>query len=271
MGLGSMMTAWQRQTKDFGHDQGNKYTCLILDNRGMGESDKPSMRYTTSEMARDAFEVVNHIGWTAPRSLHIIGISLGGMIIQEMAYQEPERIASLTLLSTAARLINTVGFVQNLRNRINLFIPKPIDIELEVILNRLFSKEWLTAPDEMGGFPTNADRYAAQEVSKRRMTEAFTKKGFVLQAIAAGWHHKSPEQMKEIGDKVGRNRIQVMHGTIDQMITIPHAYMILEDLGGDKSGVTSHIYENRGHVLPLEERKEFARVMEDFVAKTEAL
>jgi pimeloyl-ACP methyl ester carboxylesterase len=84
MGLGSMMTAWQRQTKDFGHDQGNKYTCLIFDNRGMGESDKPSMRYTTSEMAKDAFEVVNHIGWTAPRSLHIVGISLGGMIIQEM-------------------------------------------------------------------------------------------------------------------------------------------------------------------------------------------
>lgn len=34
----------------------------------------------------------------------------------------------------------------------------------------------------------------------------------MLQAIAAGWHHKSAEQLKEIGDKVGRERIMVLHG-----------------------------------------------------------
>ena len=84
MGLASMMTAWQRQTKDFGHDQGSKYSCLIFDNRGMGGSDKPLMRYSTSEMARDAFDLLAHIGWTAERQLHIIGISMGGMIAQEM-------------------------------------------------------------------------------------------------------------------------------------------------------------------------------------------
>jgi hypothetical protein len=34
----------------------------------------------------------------------------------------------------------------------------------------------------------------------------------MLQAVAAGWHHKSAEQLKEIGDKVGRERIMVVHG-----------------------------------------------------------
>ena len=84
MGLGSFRTAWQRQTKDFGHDQGLKYSCLILDNRGMGDSDKPLARYSTSDMAKDILEVVNYIGWNGKRELHIIGVSMGGMIGQEL-------------------------------------------------------------------------------------------------------------------------------------------------------------------------------------------
>lgn len=120
MGLGSLKSAWQRQTKDFGHTQSDKYSVLIMDNRGIGESDKPLMRYSTSEMAKDVIEVLDHIGWDKDRSLHVIGISMGGMISQELGLLIPERICSLTLLSTASALKNTVGFVENLRNRINL-------------------------------------------------------------------------------------------------------------------------------------------------------
>ena len=84
MGLGGLKSAWQRQTKDFGHTQGSTYSSLIIDNRGVGESDKPLMRYSTSEMARDILEVIDHIGWTAERQLNVIGISMGGMIAQEL-------------------------------------------------------------------------------------------------------------------------------------------------------------------------------------------
>lgn len=84
MGLGAFKWFWQRQTKDFGHDQASKYFCLIFDNRGMGESDKPLLRYSTSEMAKDAFEVVDLLGWTTEKQLHVIGVSMGGMIVQEM-------------------------------------------------------------------------------------------------------------------------------------------------------------------------------------------
>jgi len=84
MGLGAFKWFWQRQTKDFGHDQASKYSCLIFDNRGMGGSDKPLLRYSTSELAKDALEVVHHLGWIAERELHIVGISMGGIIAQEM-------------------------------------------------------------------------------------------------------------------------------------------------------------------------------------------
>ena len=84
MGLGAMKYAWQRQSKDFGQKKGDTYSCLVLDNRGIGESDKPLMRYSTSEMAKDVIEVVDALGWTAKRDLHIVGVSMGGMIAQEM-------------------------------------------------------------------------------------------------------------------------------------------------------------------------------------------
>ena len=84
MGLGAFKTAWQRQTKDFAHDQASKYTCLVLDNRGMGESDKPALRYSTSEMAKDTLELLDHVKWNKEREVHVVGISMGGMIAQEL-------------------------------------------------------------------------------------------------------------------------------------------------------------------------------------------
>jgi esterase/lipase len=84
MGLGGMKYAWQRQTKDFAHTKADQYSSLVLDNRGIGESDKPTMRYSTSDMAKDIVEVLDHIGWAGQRDLHVIGISMGGMIAQEL-------------------------------------------------------------------------------------------------------------------------------------------------------------------------------------------
>jgi pimeloyl-ACP methyl ester carboxylesterase len=84
MGLGAMKYAWQRQTRDFAHKHADRYSSLVFDNRGLGESDKPVHRYSTSEMAKDTLELLDHIGWTGKRDLHLIGISMGGMIAQEL-------------------------------------------------------------------------------------------------------------------------------------------------------------------------------------------
>jgi predicted alpha/beta-fold hydrolase len=84
MGLGGMKYAWQRQTQDFAHTKGDQYSSLVIDNRGIGDSDKPKSRYSTSEMAKDIVELVDHLGWTNKRELHVIGISMGGMIAQEL-------------------------------------------------------------------------------------------------------------------------------------------------------------------------------------------
>ncbi|KAI9822021.1 MAG: hypothetical protein M1832_003193 [Thelocarpon impressellum] len=270
MGLGAFKLAWQRQTKDFGHDRAAEFTSLIFDNRGMGESDKPLMRYSTSEMAKDTLELLDHLGWTAPRQLHVTGVSMGGMIGQELALLIPDRIASLTLLSTAARLVNTTGYIEHLRARINLFIPKPLDTQLSLVKARLFSSSWLDLADADGDFPTNGDRFAAQELRKRHDTEGFTRKGFLLQAIAAGWHHKSAAQLRDLADAVGRPRIQVIHGAEDRMISAPHGAVLVAELGGPEQ-VRSIVVEDAGHVLPMEQRVPFRGWMLEHVRKTEEL
>lgn len=84
MGLGTFKTHWQRQVQYFGHEQCSQYSCLIFDNRGMGGSDKPLARYSTTEMAKDTLELIDFIGWTSLRQLHIVGVSMGGMIAQEL-------------------------------------------------------------------------------------------------------------------------------------------------------------------------------------------
>lgn len=267
MGLGALKWYWQRQTQDFSHNEGDKYSCLIFDNRGMGESDKPLLRYSTSEMARDALELLEHVGWIEDRSLHVVGISMGGMIAQELAYLEPKRIASLSLVSTCAELMNTVGYFQNLRNRINILIPKPLDKQIAEIKSRV-SPSWLNQPDEEGTFPTNGDRFAAQELTKRQDLEGFTRKGFLLQALAVGYHKKSPAQLREMADKVGRERIQVLHGTIDNLITFPHAEVLVEALGGEEGEMRKVVFEGRGHYIPMEERQKFKGVIESLVRKT---
>jgi hypothetical protein len=60
----------------------------------------------------------------------------------------PTRIASLNLLSTAAAIENTTSFVENLRTRINMFIPKSLDRSVTDAARSLFADKWLEAPDD---------------------------------------------------------------------------------------------------------------------------
>ena len=185
----------------------------------------------------------------------------------------PERICSLNLISTAPRIVRTLPFLENVRNRINLMWPKPLDAQIAKVKEDCYSSQWLAKPDEtefvVEAFPTNGDRFAAGEISKRLAPGVFTRHGFLCQLVAAGFHHKSAEQIKRLGDAVGRERILVLHGTRDQMINFVHAEMMLTELGGEESGVTKSFHEGLGHVAPFELRHEFKRIIEDRVDKTE--
>jgi hypothetical protein len=187
----------------------------------------------------------------------------------------PERICSLNLISTAPRIVRTKPFFENIRNRINLMIPKAIDLQIAHVKADCYSAEWLARPDEteptVQSFPTNGDRFAAAELNKRSSPGAFTRQGFLCQLAAAGFHHKSAAQLKQLGDAVGRERILVFHGTADHMIDFVHAEMLLRELGGEEQGVTKSFHEGLGHVGPVEIRKEFNALILDRIEKTESM
>jgi len=76
------------------------YTCISLDLRGTGESDKPQGAYTTEVLADDvaAFMQAAGIG-----KAHIAGLSLGGAIGLGLAAKYPEKVQSLSLHSAWAK------------------------------------------------------------------------------------------------------------------------------------------------------------------------
>jgi pimeloyl-ACP methyl ester carboxylesterase len=74
-----------------------RFRVIAFDNRGAGQSDKPDIPYTAPLMAEDALAVLRQAGET---SAHWFGISLGGLILQQLALDHPEAVRSLILGAT---------------------------------------------------------------------------------------------------------------------------------------------------------------------------
>jgi 3-oxoadipate enol-lactonase len=92
-GLGSNADHWYCQRPTFSS------CCRVVtfDNRGIGRSDKPDAPYSISLMADDAIGLMDGIGIYRA---HILGISMGGMIAQDIALRYPQRVHGLILACT---------------------------------------------------------------------------------------------------------------------------------------------------------------------------
>jgi 3-oxoadipate enol-lactonase len=72
----------------------NQFDIVVFDNRGIGLSAPIDGAFTIVEMAGDAVGVMDELGL---ERTHVVGISMGGMIAQELALAHPDRLRSLTL------------------------------------------------------------------------------------------------------------------------------------------------------------------------------
>lgn len=122
MGLGGPMTWWDPDLCERLARAG--FHVVRYDNRDTGRSTKIRARVTRAQLVRaftskkatapyslgdlagDAVGLMDHLGWD---SAHVVGVSMGGMIVQTLAVDHPTRVRSLTsIMSTTGR--RTVGW-----------------------------------------------------------------------------------------------------------------------------------------------------------------
>ncbi len=98
MGYASGLASWGER---FLAKVGERYSYLILDNRGTGQSIKPdrSEEFSIDAMADDVAEVVLSV-FKAP--VHLVGYSMGGCIAQDVALRGLAPLSKLTLIASTA-------------------------------------------------------------------------------------------------------------------------------------------------------------------------
>lgn len=92
-GLGSNADHWYPQVPDLSRH----YRVITFDNRGIARSSDPGGRLTIPDMAEDTMGLMDALGID---QAHVLGVSMGGMIAQEMAVRHPPRIKGLVLVVT---------------------------------------------------------------------------------------------------------------------------------------------------------------------------
>ena len=97
-GLGATSDSWQLQ---FPVLTENKYRSIAPDARGFGQSTYPGGEMTADKMAEDMVALLNHLGI---EKVHIVGISMGGILALQLALDYSDMVDKLVLVNTFAQL-----------------------------------------------------------------------------------------------------------------------------------------------------------------------
>lgn len=92
-GMGFDRSGWEPVTRKLRRH----FRLVLVDNRGSGRSDLPSGSFGVADMAGDVLAVLDRAGI---RRAHVMGVSLGGMVAQELAVDHPQRVDGLVPVST---------------------------------------------------------------------------------------------------------------------------------------------------------------------------
>lgn len=94
--LGATRAMWSPQLPTLTEN----YQVIAVDVRGHGDSPAPEGPYTMDALAADVLAVLDA---ESVEKAHVVGLSLGGAIAQTLALDHPDRLDSLTLISTAPK------------------------------------------------------------------------------------------------------------------------------------------------------------------------
>src|SRR5689334_2064253 len=215
------------------------FDVVAFDNRGIGLSGPVDGPFTIAEMAADTAALLDELGW---ESAHVVGISMGGMIAQELALAHPGRLRSLTLGCTycggdgsqlmpqenAEKLL--AGFSSGDRDQ-------AIRAGYEVNLSPAFrADEGAFAPFHEMATSVPAARDVIQ---------------LQLQAILG---HDTSGRLGEIATPA-----LIVHGTVDGVLPYANG----EQIAGLMPGARFETYENVGHMFWWEEPQRSAELVRE--------
>lgn len=235
-GLGYARWGWEPVTASLAE----RYRLVLLDNRGIGESDAPPGPYTTAELAGDVAAVLDDAG--VDRAV-LVATSLGGMIAQELAIGHPDRLDALVLVCTTPGGDLAFPFPEQTQ-RLLAELPDLDPREgLERAVRNALSDD---APDEL------VDRIMAH-----RLAAPPDPVGWQAQAAAAGAH--------DAGERLHLVTVPtlVVHGTEDVVVDPRNADVLAEHL---PAAAVVRI-AGAGHLLFWERPAEFLGHLEDFLSE----
>lgn len=251
MGLGMDHNGWFLQVPHFV----GKFKVIVFDNRGIGRTSVPVGPYTTKQMAEDT---VNLLSALDIEQAHIVGISMGGMIAQELAINYPEKVNKLVLSCTYAKPdekekeLSTENLKQLLGLDVldfhNLQIDKSkinlTDLYLNIMLPLTLSVKFLKENKSM-----------IKEMFYKFLETNSTLEGFLYQFYATQ-HHDTLDRLNQI-----KAPTLVITGDADMLIDKSHSILLQQKINNSKL----HIIKDGPHGINIENASEFNKVVGNFL------
>jgi pimeloyl-ACP methyl ester carboxylesterase len=200
----------------------------MFDNRGTGHSTAPRGRFRVRDMADDAVRVLAAAG---VEKAHVFGISMGGMIAQELVLRHPERVLTLVLAAT---------FCSHRRSR-KPRLTVAADLALAMLSIRRFpaTRRLLVSKDFFARSPNAFVRWFSQTTPARFRT--------ILRQIAAVVRHETEQRLPGV-----RVPTLVVSGDADRLVPVENSRRIAELIPGARLVV----FPGAGHAFPFEREEE---------------
>jgi 3-oxoadipate enol-lactonase len=237
MGLGSPLEFWEFQTPVFSRT----HRVCVYDNRGVGRSDKPAGPYDVRTLAGDAVAVMDACGFGRA---HVVGLSMGGMIAQELAVRHSDRVGALVLAATYAKPDDEVRATTGGGAALD---PKTIDPKqlFKLMMGMVLSPEFIARERDW------------LRAMRDRILPMVSAEGFVAQMAAVMAHDATAD--------LGRIEAPtlILKPANDRLIP-PRAS---DDLQRAIPGATLLTFDQGSHGFNVEQADKFNRAVLDFLAQ----
>ena len=215
-----------------------RFEVVLLDNRGIGESEAPAGPYTAAEMADDVARVLDEAGLGRA---HVVGTSLGGMIAQELALRT-DRVERLVLVCTTPGGPNAAAMPEVTAR----LIAEAASMEPLVALRRFVENALAPgAPEEL-----------VERILAHRLRTAQAPVAWAAQA-AAGATFDAWDRLPQV-----RTSTLVLHGTEDVVVDPANSTRLVERLPDARL----EWFPGCGHLLFWEEPERFVALVGEFLS-----